>query len=127
MNIEELNKLSYAAIGCAYSVHSSLGPGLLESVYEHCLAYELTKSGRTVQSQLALPLTYKSVKLDIGYRLDILVNDELIIEVKAVDEISDVHKAQLLTYLRLTERHLGLILNFNVANMQKGIHRIIRQ
>ncbi|MBN1448931.1 MAG: GxxExxY protein [Bacteroidetes bacterium] len=126
MNIEHLNIISYAVIGCAYSVHSNLGPGLLESVYEHCLAYEITQSGRSVRTQLGLPLIYKSVKLDIGYRIDILVDDELIIEVKSVDEILEVHEAQLLTYLRLTERRLGLILNFNVTNMQRGIRRVIR-
>lgn len=126
MTIEQLDRISYAIIGCAYTVHSNLGPGLLESAYEHCLAHELERSGRRVQRQLPLPLIYKSVHLDIGYRLDLLVDDELIVEIKSVEAVLPIHQSQVLTYLRLTKRKLGLLLNFNVRNMQKGIHRIIR-
>jgi len=121
----ELNDLTYKVIGCAYNVHSNLGPGLLESTYEVCLHHELTQAGLIVERQKALPVIYGNIELDAAYRIDLLVNNQLILELKAVSEISALHKAQLMTYLKLSNHKLGLLLNFNVADMKKGIHRII--
>jgi GxxExxY protein len=121
----ELNDLSYKIIGCVYKVHSELGPGLLESTYEVCLEYELLKAGLTVERQKPLPVIYDSVKLDAGYRIDLLVNNQVVLEIKSVDEIAPIHKAQLMTYLKLTGLKLGLLLNFNVLQMKTGIKRII--
>jgi GxxExxY protein len=121
----ELNDLTYKVIGCAYNVHSNLGPGLLESTYEVCLRYELTCAGLKVERQKELPVFYDDMVLDAAYRIDLLVNDQLIIELKAVSEIAPVHRAQLMTYLKLSQCKLGLLLNFNVTDMKKGIHRII--
>jgi len=123
--MKELNKISYEIIGAAYKVHTQLGPGLLESAYETCLEYELNKNKINVQRQVSLPVIYDGVKLDAGYRIDLLVENCIILELKAVSEITPVHKAQLLTYLKLSGKKLGLILNFNVADMKKGISRII--
>ena len=103
---------------------STLGPGLLESAYEECLFYELKKSGLDVQKQKALPLVYEEVKLDVGYRIDIIIENKLIIEVKSVEVLNDVHFAQLLTYLKLTDCKLGLLINFNVTLIKNGIKRI---
>jgi GxxExxY protein len=119
------NEISHIIIGCAFKVHTELGPGLLESVYEECLFFELQQSGLTVVKQKALPLIYKEVKLDVGYRIDLLVNGKVIVEIKAVDVLNDVHLAQVLTYLRLSGCKLGLLLNFNVASMKDGIRRIV--
>lgn len=121
----ELNELSYKIIGCVYKVHSELGPGLLESTYEVCLEYELLKAGLAVERQKLLPVIYDSIKLDAGYRIDLLVNNQVILELKSVDEIAPIHKAQLMTYLKLTGLKLGLLLNFNVLQMKTGIKRII--
>lgn len=121
----ELNDLTYKIIGCVYKVHSELGPGLLESTYEVCLEHELLKAGLMVERQKALPVVYDNIELDAGYRIDLLVNSQVILELKAVDEINPVHKAQLMTYLKLSELKLGLLLNFNVQDMKKGINRII--
>lgn len=121
----ELNDLSYKVIGCAYNVHSNLGPGLLESTYEVCLHHELVCAGLKVERQKELPVIYGDTVLDAAYRIDLLVNNRLILELKAVSEIAPVHKAQLMTYLKLSHNKLGLLLNFNVANMKHGIHRII--
>lgn len=123
--MRELNDLTYKIIGCAYTVHRKLGPGLLESTYEACLEYELRKANLKVESQCTLPIVYDSIKLDAGYRVDLLVEDSIILELKAVDQISPTHKAQLMTYLKLSKLKLGLLLNFNVKNMQEGISRII--
>ena len=123
--MRELNDLTYKIIGCAYTVHRKLGPGLLESTYEACLEYELRKANLKVESQCTLPIVYDSIKLDAGYRVDLLVEDSIILELKAVDQISPTHKAQLMTYLKLSKLKLGLLLNFNVKNMQDGISRII--
>ena len=112
-------------IDAAYRVHTELGAGLLESVYETCLVHELSKQSVLVETQLALPVVYDNLRLDAGYRLDILVNKHLIVEIKAVDILTDVHRAQLLTYLKLTKLRLGLLINFNVAHLQNGIRRII--
>jgi GxxExxY protein len=112
--METLNKITYEIIGCAYKVHSELGPGLLESTYEVCLEYELLQKGYRVQRQLALPVVYNDVKLDAGYRIDLLVEDEVIIELKSVEAVLPIHEAQLLTYLKLSGKKLGLLINFNV-------------
>jgi|SRR5690625_880388 len=121
----KLNDLTYKIIGCAYKVHSELGPGLLESTYEVCLEYELFKSGLNVERQKSLPVIYNDMKLEAGYRIDLLVNNEIILELKSVDAIAPIHKAQLMTYLKLTGLKLGLLLNFNVLDMKSGINRII--
>jgi GxxExxY protein len=123
--MDEINQLTYNVIGCAYKVHSALGPGLLESTYEACLAYELIDSGYKVETQKALPVVYNEVKLDAGYRIDILVDDRLIIELKSVEAINDVHIAQILTYLKLSGIKVGLLINFNVKNLKEGIRRFV--
>jgi len=124
-NLEDLNDISYRIIGCAFKVHQELGPGLLESSYEVCLEYELLQIGLKVERQKALPLLYYDVALDAGYRIDLLVEDSIIVELKAVDLILPIHKAQLMTYLKLTKLRLGLMLNFNVTNMKTGVTRIV--
>jgi len=122
----DLNDISGAVITAAMKVHSTLGPGLLENVYEACLAHELTKQRLRVASQLPLPVLYDGVRLDVGYRLDLLVEDAVIVELKAEQGgITDLHKAQLLTYLKLTGKHLGLIINFNVVHLRHGIKRLV--
>jgi GxxExxY protein len=122
---EQLNRLADAIIGAAIEVHKALGPGMLESAYEVCLAYELTSKGLKVVRQKSLPLTYHGVTLDAGYRLDLMVNDLVIIEVKAVDSLNPVHDAQLLSYLKLTGLHVGLLINFNVKLLKNGIRRLV--
>lgn len=123
--MKEINDITYEIIGAAYKVHSALGPGLLESSYKECLSYELTKSGLYVEKERGLPLIYKEVRLDIGYRLDLFVEETVVVEIKAVECINDVHIAQVLTYLKLSQSKVGLLLNFNVADLKKGIKRII--
>jgi GxxExxY protein len=108
-------------------VHTALGPGLLESAYEECLYYELIKEGLRVQKQKPLPLIYHEVKLEVGYRVDLLVEEKVIIEVKAVDQLNDVHLAQVLTYLKLNNNKLGLLINFNVARVKEGIRRVVNK
>jgi GxxExxY protein len=117
--------LSHEIIKAALKVHSVLGPGLLESAYEACLLYELQKAGFRVASQVPLPVIYESVKLDIGYRLDLLVEELVIVEIKAVEEMRTVHKAQLLSYLRMSKKTLGLLINFNVVHLREGLHRVV--
>lgn len=119
------NEVSGIVVDAAIKVHSALGPGLLESAYEACLAYELTKRGMHVESQKILPVVYDGITLDIGYRLDLLVNDTVIVELKSVKEIADIHKAQLLSYLKLSGKPIGLLLNFNVILMKNGIQRLV--
>jgi GxxExxY protein len=121
----EENKITYEIIGAALKVHTKLGPGLLESVYENALAYELRKSGHIVKNQVGIPVDYENVRFDIGFRLDILVDDLVIVEVKSVESLADVHHKQLLTYLRLTGKRLGLLINFNTSRLKDGIVRII--
>lgn len=121
------NELSSIIIGAAIEVHKQLGPGLLESSYEICLAYELKQKGLHVKTQIPLPIIYKEVNLETGYRIDIIVEKKVIIEVKAVDEFSNIHLAQILTYLKLSELKLGLLLNFNVAKMSEGIKRVVNR
>ena len=119
------NILSNIIIGCAIEVHKQLGPGLLESTYEACLAHELRKKGLNISQQQALPVIYKGVKLEAGYRIDILVDQKVIIEIKSVDALADIHMAQILTYLKLTELKLGLLINFNSVLLKKGIKRVL--
>ncbi|MBI3124740.1 MAG: GxxExxY protein [Ignavibacteriales bacterium] len=119
------NELSEIVIGCAIKVHKKLGPGLLESAYEECLCYEIKKTGLKVEKQKTLPLVYEEVKLDCGYRIDLLVENKLIVELKAVDALNDVYLAQVLTYLRLSNCKLGLLINFNVGKLKDGIRRIV--
>jgi GxxExxY protein len=119
------NELSRVVFDCALKVHQALGPGLLESAYEECLFYELKKTGLEVQKQKPLPLIYEEVKLDVGYRLDILIENKLILELKSVDALNDIHFAQLLTYLKLTNCKLGLLINFNVVLIKNGIKRVV--
>jgi GxxExxY protein len=123
--MEDLNKLTYNIIGCAYKVHSALGPGLLESTYEACLAYELKKLNYLVESQKSLPVVYEEVKLDAGYRIDLLVESKIVIELKSVEAINDVHVAQILTYLKLSGNKIGLLINFNVKDLKEGIKRYV--
>jgi len=120
-----MNELSGRIIGAAIEVHRALGPGLLESAYEECLCYELVLRGISVQRQKPLPLVYKDVKLDCSYRLDIVVENKIILELKACDYIEEIHKAQLLTYLKLSGIKLGFLLNFNVPVMREGIVRMV--
>ena len=123
--MERLNQISYDIIGAAYKVHSALGPGLLESTYETCMEYELIKIGYKVERQKSLPVCYDEVSLDVGYRIDLLVEDSVIVELKSVNEMIPLFKAQLMTYLKLAELKLGLLMNFNVTDMKKGITRIV--
>jgi GxxExxY protein len=112
-------------IGAALKVHSALGPGLLESAYEACLAFELAEGGFNVQRQKPLPLTYRGVGLDCGYRLDLLVEDAIIVEIKAVQSLAEIHRAQLLSYLKLSGYKVGLLINFNVVSLRSGIRRVL--
>ncbi|MEA3448214.1 MAG: GxxExxY protein [Bacteroidota bacterium] len=121
------NELSTKIIGCAIEVHKQLGPGLLESAYQECLAYELKQNGLQVSKEIPMPIIYKEVKLNHGYRMDLLVNNTVVIEIKSVEAITDVHEAQLLTYLKLGNYKLGLILNFHVNVMRKGIKRMVNK
>ncbi len=116
-------ELSDQVIGAAIEVHRELGPGLLESAYQACLAHELALRGILFVSQLDLPLTYKGVQLDVGYRIDLLVEDKIIVELKAVEKVLPIHEAQLLTYLRLLKKPVGLLLNFSVPVLKDGIIR----
>jgi GxxExxY protein len=120
----ETDRIARAVVDAAYTVHKSLGPGLLESVYEVCLAHEISKRGFHVERQVAIPVVYDDVRLDAGLRLDLLVEKCLIVELKAVEAILPVHRAQMLTYLRLTGHRLGLLINFNVPLIRDGIQRI---
>lgn len=119
------NELSYIIRGAAIQVHKTLGPGLLESVYETALIYELRKAGLDVKSQMGVPMFYEEIKMEVGFRLDILVNDLVIIEVKSVECLMDVHFKQVLTYLKLTNLKLGLLINFNSFPLKDSIHRIV--
>ncbi|RDI56885.1 GxxExxY protein [Flavobacterium glaciei] len=119
------NEISKIVFESALKVHKVLGPGLLESAYEECLFYELKKSNLKVEKQKALPLIYEEVKLDVGYRIDMIIEDKFIVEVKSVESLTDVHLAQLLTYLRLSDCRLGLLINFNVKLLKEGVRRVI--
>lgn len=119
------NELATEVIGCAITVHRELGPGLLENAYQQCLAHELRKHGLNVEVEKAMPLVYDDVEMDCGYRVDLLVENKLIIELKAVEKLTDVHLAQTLTYLKLSEIKLGLLMNFNVSVLKNGIKRVV--
>ena len=119
------NQLSKIIFDCALKVHRALGPGLLESSYEECVFYELSKLGLRVVKQKPLPLIYEDVKLEIGYRVDLLVENKVIIEVKSVEALNDIHLAQVLTYLKLSGCKLGLLINFNVTMIKNGIRRVV--
>jgi GxxExxY protein len=123
--MENINDLTGRIIGAAFKVHSDLGPGLLESSYKECLYYVLSKDGVWVEKEKPLPLVYHEVRLDIGYRIDLLVDNKVVVETKSVEALSDVHTAQVLTYLKLSGCKVGLLLNFNVADLKKGIKRLI--
>ncbi|MFW5755589.1 MAG: GxxExxY protein [Tangfeifania sp.] len=117
------NEISYKIRGAIFKVYNALGPGLLESAYEAVLAYELNKMGLDIKTQVPLPLIYEEVKLDVGYRIDILVENKVIIEIKSVESISEVHHKQVITYLKLSGLKLGLLVNFNCEDIQKSISR----
>ena len=119
------NKISYDIRGAIYKVYNDLGPGLLESVYESTLAYELKKNGYEIKTQVSLPFYYDNIKFDQGFRLDILVNDLVIIEIKSVETLIDVHYKQLLTYLKLSKKKLGIMVNFNTDSISESIKRVV--
>ncbi len=119
----EINKITEIIIGCAIEVHKDLGPGLLESAYEECLFYELKKAGLKVERQIAVPVIYKDIKLECGYRIDLLVENIVIIELKTADAFNVVHEAQILTYMKFANKPIGLLINFNVTMLKNGIKR----
>ena len=123
----ELNDVSGAVVDAAMKVHSKLGPGLLESAYESCLAYELAQRGFSVHTQQVLPIWYEEQPIDAGYRIDLMVNDAVIVELKSVEKLLPIHKAQLLSYLRLSRRKVGLLINFNEVRLKNGIKRIANE
>src|ERR1017187_6550860 len=127
MDSDGLDRLSKEVIGAAIEVHRVLGPGLLESAYEESLAWELTKMGTKIERQVAIPVRYKELRIEDGYRIDMLVNNELILELKSVDAFQPVHTAQMLTYLKMTGCRLVLLLNFKVDAIRKGIKRVVNQ
>ena len=122
---ERLNEITERVIAAAIAVHRALGPGLLESAYEACLAYELAEGGLAVERQKALPVTYRSVKVDCGYRIDLLVEGLVIVELKAVQRLDPIHEAQLLSYLKLSGCKVGLLINFNVKMLKDGLRRMV--
>ena len=119
------NELSSIIIGCGIEVHNALGPGLLESAYQECLYYKLKKEGLHVEKEKAMPLIFEDVELECGYRIDLLVENKVVIELKSVEALNDVHLAQVLTYLKLGDYKLGLLMNFNVSLLKKGIKRVV--
>jgi GxxExxY protein len=121
------NEISSKIIGAAINVHKQLGPGLLESSYEACLAYELEFQGLYFRQQVLLPVVYKEIKLDAGYRIDLLVEERVVVEIKSIEDFNPIHLAQILTYLRLSNLKLGLLLNFNVSRLTDGIKRVVNQ
>jgi GxxExxY protein len=122
-----LETLGNQLLGCAMKVHSILGPGLLENAYEHCLAREIAKAGLKIDRQVTLPINYEGDILDAGYRLDLLLEDAIVVEVKAVEKLSPLHTAQLLSYLKLGDFRLGFLLNFNVTHLKDGIKRVVNK
>lgn len=119
------NEIANKIVGSALDVHRALGPGLLESAYKECLAYKLQKAGLAIEKEKPIPLIFEEVKLDCGYRIDILVEKQVVIEIKSVDGLNDVHLAQILTYMRLGNYKLGLLMNFNISLLKHGIKRVI--
>jgi len=122
---QDLNQITERIIGAAIDVHRALGPGLLESAYEACLAFELAQRGLHLEQQKPLPVVYRNVHLDCGYRLDLVVEDQVIVEIKAVDRLAPIHEAQLLSYLRLSGCKVGLLINFNVTILKHGLRRLV--
>jgi len=120
-----VNQLTHAIIAAAMKVHSTLGPGLLESAYEACLAFELRKAGHHVETQVGLPVIYEGVRLEVGYRIDIVVDDLVVLEIKSVDAVAPIHEAQLMSYMKLSGRSVGLLINFNVVHLRDGIRRMV--
>lgn len=121
----EFESLSKDVLGAAIEVHKHLGPGLLESAYEECLSYELTQRGYKIERQKPIPVVYKEIKLECGYRIDILVEDKIVLELKSVDYFNPVHEAQILTYMKFAQKKVGLLINFNVALLKNGIKRYV--
>ncbi len=121
----DINEITHEILDSAYKIHSKLGPGLLESAYQACLVYELRKKGLKVEVEKPLPLIYEEVKLECGYRIDIFVEDQVVVELKTVEAFTDVHTAQVLTYLKLSESKVGLLINFYVKSLKEGIKRLI--
>ena len=123
----QFESLSKDVLGAAIEVHKILGPGLLESVYEECLSYELTQRGYKIERQKPIPVVYKEIKLECGYRIDILVEDKIVLELKSVDCFNPVHEAQILTYMKFAQKKIGLLINFNVTLLKNGIKRYVLQ
>ncbi|MGA0544465.1 GxxExxY protein [Brevundimonas sp. VNH65] len=121
----EVNQIGRAVMDAAFAVHRELGPGLLESVYEHCLAGDLSRAGLTVERQVAIPVQYRDERLDVGFRLDILVERRVIVEVKSIDALASIHTAQILTYLRFSQVRLGYLINFNAPRLKDGFRRLV--
>lgn len=121
------NELSNKLIGLGIEVHNALGPGLLESAYKECLYYKIVKTGLAVEKEKPLPLVFEEVKLDCGYRLDLVVEQKLVIEIKSIDSLNDIHLAQVLTYLKIGNYKLGLLINFNVLKLKDGIKRVVNR
>jgi len=121
----EINEITQKIIGCAIEVHKNLGPGLLESAYKECLAFDLTKAGLSIKRQQPVQVVYRDIKLDCGYRIDILVEKCVVIELKVVDEFNPVHQAQILTYMKFSDMKVGLLINFNVTVLKNGIRRFV--
>ena len=119
------NEISKVVFDAALKIHKALGPGLLENAYEECLYYELKKSGLLIEKQKELPLIYETVQLDVGYRVDLMIENKFIVEVKAIEELNDIHMAQILTYLKLSGCKLGMLINFNVDLIKNGVRRVI--
>ncbi len=122
-----LNEITKIIIGAAINVHRALGPGLLESAYEACLVYELVSKNLKIERQKGLPIKYKGMQLDCGYRIDLLVEDKIIVEIKAVEKLEPIHEAQLLSYLKLSELEVGLLINFNVKILKNGLRRLVNK
>ena len=122
---KRINEITEEIIGAAIAVHRELGPGLLESAYEACLVYELAERGLNVEQQKALPMAYRGVKVDCGYRIDLLIEGQVVVELKAIEKLEPIHEAQLLSYLKLSGCHVGLLINFNVKMLKQGIKRIV--
>lgn len=121
----EVNQIGRAVMDAAFAVHRELGPGLLESVYEHCLASDLIRAGLAVERQVAIPVRYRDDRLDVGFRLDLLVERQVIVEVKAIDALTSIHTAQILTYLRFSQVRLGYLINFNTPRLKDGFRRLV--
>ena len=124
---DKLDQITRQVIGAAIEVHKAIGPGLLESAYQACLAFEVRQRGLKVEEQVPLPVLYKEVKLDCGYRLDLLIEDSVIVEIKAAEQLSPIHDAQLLSYLRMAHKHVGLLINFHNRVLKNGLKRIVNE